>query len=93
MGEPKNIGHLYKVHVHDIFEEIVSNNDTMWPMRQPLNILLKILAAVAKRCTEVNDPKLNAYMMRLALYAVADPNDPNYDADFVNEYIEKHLGL
>lgn len=56
----------------------------------PLQILQNILGEVALRASELNDPKLNALMMRLALYEISDPEQPQYDADFVNTYIEKH---
>ena len=40
----------------------------------PLNIFKNLLAQVAQRATELNDPQLNVLMLSLGLYEVA-PND------------------
>lgn len=39
-------------------------------LKIPLNIFKNILAEVAQRATELNDPELNILMLKLALYEV-----------------------
>jgi hypothetical protein len=39
-------------------------------LKIPINIFKDLLAEVAQRATELNDPELNILMLRLALYEV-----------------------
>lgn len=82
----------WKIHTPNLLQRIA---DIPAPgvLRVPLNLFGKALADVAERATELNDPHLNAFMMQLTLYDVADPNSPNYDPNIVNEIMCKHMQL
>jgi hypothetical protein len=77
----------WKVHAKNLLTEIsqCSGNQIL---SVPINIFGKLLAAVGERAAELNDPKLNMLMCRLAIYTVADPCSPDYDAKAVKR-IEK----
>lgn len=50
----------------------------------PANILRTLLAQVAARAAELNDPVMNALMCRMALYGESDPYDKeNYNPEMV----------
>lgn len=75
---------LWRVNTPGLFQEIVSNPNTAIMLR-PLQITGHLLALVAKRASELNDPQLNALMCRLALYEVCDPNSKEYDEELAEE--------
>ena len=77
----------WKVNTAQLIKEILSNNET-GVLSVPLTIFSRILAEVGERASELNDPKLNALMCRLAIYDVADPYSENYDNELVNSIIE-----
>ena len=77
----------WKVNTAQLIKEILSNNET-GVLSVPLTIFSRILAEVGERASELNDPKLNALMCRLAIYDVADPYSENYDKELVNSIIE-----
>jgi hypothetical protein len=62
----------WKVHTPNMLAEIVGNRG-LEVMAQPLNIFANILAEVATRAAEIDDPALNILMMRLTLYDQVDP--------------------
>jgi hypothetical protein len=62
----------WKVHVPNLLREIL-NNPTTAVLAQPLNIFGNLLAQVASRAIEMDDPALNILMLRLTLYDQADP--------------------
>jgi len=68
----------WKVHTRGLLEEI-STNPQCATLRIPIKILDGLLRQVAKRAIEINDEKLNALMMCLTLYSIADPDSPDYD--------------
>ncbi len=80
----------WRVNTPQLLKEIMENNETQ-PLRMPLTIFADILAEVGERASELNDPKLNALMCRLAVYEVADPYSPEYDRELTNETIEKGM--
>lgn len=84
--ETENLSMLWKVHVHDLFKETLANPEC-YALKIPLKILMDILAQVAQRATEINDKELNKLMMRLSLYAVSDPHDPEYNPEMVSKYL------
>lgn len=84
------LDHLWKVSTVSLLNEVLENKGT-WALRTPLNIFKDILAEVAERATEINDPILNALMLRLSLYEVSNPSSKEYDPSFVNDYIERHI--
>lgn len=80
---------VWKVHVPNLLQEIGNSNPNMWIMAAPLNILSHILQEVGQRCAKIDDPKLNALMCRLSIYAEADPTDENYDPELTKETLAK----
>jgi len=79
----------WKVHTHDLFNEIVTGNKGNDVFKEPLNITLSILRQVAVRATELNDKELNKLMIRLTLYAISDPHDPQYNPKLVEKYLDE----
>lgn len=67
----------------------ILNNPGCQILARPLQIFGCILAEVGERASEINDPKLNALMCRLAIYSISDPYNPEYDKDLSNEIISK----
>lgn len=78
----------WKVNTPQLLKEILVNNETSI-LAKPLSIFGRILAEVGERASELNDPKLNALMCRLAIYEISDPYNPNYNEELTNEVIEK----
>jgi hypothetical protein len=77
----------WRVNTPQLLKEIIGNNETA-VLSKPLAIFGRILAEVGERAAEINDPKLNALMCRLAIYEVSDPYNANYDAELINATIE-----
>lgn len=77
----------WRVNTPQLLKEIIGNNETS-VLSKPLAIFGRILAEVGERASEINDPKLNALMCRLAIYEVSDPYNSNYDAELTNATIE-----
>lgn len=63
-------------------------NPTLSVIRQPINIFGQILHEVATRASELNDPKLNALMVRLTLYEIADPESPEYNKALCDQILD-----
>ena len=80
----------WRVNTPQLLKEIIGNNETA-VLSKPLAIFGRILAEVGERASEINDPKLNALMCRLAIYEVSDPYNSNYDAELTNATIEAGL--
>ena len=83
----KDITLRWKVNTPQLLKEIMSNNG-MSILFQPINIYKDLLAELAERAIELNDPKLNALMCRMALYEESDPYSKDYNAKLTNEVIE-----
>jgi hypothetical protein len=62
-------------------------NPTCAILSKPLMIFAGMLAQVATRASQLNDPLLNALMARLALYEVTDPYSKEYDKDLAKKTI------
>jgi hypothetical protein len=75
---PKIIRMEWKVHTPNLLTEVLQNPGTSM-LRVPMNILGKLLGAVADRAIQLNDPELNKLMVRLTLYAQADPESKLYN--------------
>lgn len=71
-----------------LLKEIL-NNPQCHILAWPLQIFGYILAEVGERAAELNDPKLNALMCRLAIYAISDPYNPEYNKELSNDIISK----
>lgn len=78
----------WKVHTHGLFNEIITNAQTKGAFTIPLNIMLDILRKVAQRAAELNDPKMNQLMIRLSLYSISNPDDPEYNPEEVSKLLE-----
>lgn len=82
----------WKIHTPNMLKETMENGGPGISMlRIPFAIFGKILFQVGERAKELDDPKLNALMLQLTIYTIADPESPDYNGAAVNEYIEKHL--
>ena len=88
----KDITLRWKVNTPQLLKEILCNNE-MAILFQPINIYKDLLLELAERAIELNDPKLNALMCRMALYEVSNPYSKEYDAEITNMVIElgKHF--
>ena len=78
----------WKIHLPNLLKEIMQGS------RQgiygiPILLLRRILAEMAERAIVLNDPQLNDFMCRLALYSVADPESPDYDLKKVHSIQRK----
>lgn len=69
---------IWRVNTPGLLREIGSNN-AMAVMSKPLMIFARILGEVATRASELNDPKLNSLMAKLALYEITNPESKEYD--------------
>lgn len=78
----------WKVHTTELFKDILQNPQCSMHSI-PLKILSNLLAQVAQRATELKDPQLDKLMIRLALYSIADPNDPKYDSEAVARILKE----
>ncbi|MCC6603082.1 MAG: hypothetical protein IT327_07725 [Anaerolineae bacterium] len=78
----------WRVHTQNLLKELVESNEGMGILSKPVTIFGRLLAAVGERAAELNDEKLNALMIRLAIYSVADPGSPDYDPEIVHRYLE-----
>ena len=83
----KNDKLQWRTHTANLLAEIMKNEGTAI-LKIPLNIFLRLLLDVAKRASEINDPQLNALMMRLTLYDVADPVSSEYDPKIVEKTLK-----
>jgi len=68
----------WRVNTAGLLQEI-GNNGSMSVMRKPLMIFSGLLSEVAKRASQLNDPKMNSLMARLALYEITDPYSKEYE--------------
>ena len=84
----KTVNHQIKVNTPWLLEECLNAGQGASALVIPLRSFQAILAQVATRAAEINDPQLNALMMRLALYSVSEPGSPDYDPEFVSNYLD-----
>ncbi len=88
MGNQKEVKMQWRVHTPNLLKEIAQNigkNGTA--VATPLQILAQLLSQVGERAAELNDEKLNALMVRLTIYSVADPESPDFDQDVVDKFL------
>jgi hypothetical protein len=76
----------WKVNTPGLLNEILLNPQCRI-LKRPLQVFANLLGQVGQRAAELNDPQLNALMCRLAIYAIADPNNPDYDAEKLSEIL------
>lgn len=68
----------WKVHTPALLKEVLRNPGA-GILAQPMRIFGDLLGQVAARAIELDDPKLNILMMRLALYDQADPEKHSFE--------------
>ena len=78
---------IWRFNTPEFFREVSNNIPQMSALRAPLVIFRSLLIEVGERAIELNDPKLNALMIRLSLYSISDPYDKDYDPKLVNEIL------
>lgn len=78
---------LWKVNTVGLLKEILNNNPNMAILAHPLQIFSNLLAEVADRVKELNDPRLMALMCRLALFEESDPYSKSYDKEMTEQTI------
>ena len=79
----------WKCHTPKLLDEVLNRNENMAIFSAPFSIFGKILAEVAERASELNDPQLNDLMCRLTLYEIADPYSSEYDPEALKKISEK----
>jgi len=85
------VRHLpWRVNTPGLFQEIVLNPQCAILLR-PLQITGGLLAQVAQRAVELNDPIMNGLMAQLALYEVTDPNSKQYKPRITERLINRGL--
>lgn len=78
----------WRVHTENLLKEITKNmGKNGQAVAVPLQILSNLLYQVGERAIELNDEKLNALMIRLTIYSVADPDSPDFDQSVVDKYL------
>jgi len=79
----------WKVSVVELFKEISANFKHDPQIRIPLQIIQNYLAQIAQRAAEINDFQLNKLMIRLFLYSISDPKDPDYDIEKCQQILKQ----
>lgn len=70
----------WRVNTPAFTKELIEAHPSPGALIGAMNIFRQVLAEVAERASEMNDPVLNALMCRLALYGESDPYDKeNYN--------------
>jgi|SRR6476660_3220313 len=78
----------FKIHTPNFLQEVFNNNPKLGQVfRVPANVLRQYFIQIAKRSSELNDPKLNAIMCQMSLYAISDPEQPEYDQELTMKII------
>jgi len=83
----------FKVHFNNLVTEIATITAAQGKsggneVRMSLLILRKLIAQVAERAAELNDPRMNALMCRLALYSISDPEEKEYNPEVLKKVFE-----
>lgn len=89
--QSQSISVEWKVHTASLLREILKNPGCS-VLAIPLSILGRMLAEVAERAAELNDPQLNILMLRLTLYEQGDPEKFSHE-QIEAEYVEQRLRL
>jgi hypothetical protein len=85
-GPDKGIKVKFRVHTPALLNEILNNPGTS-VLTKPIQIFGHILFELGEVARRINDPELNAMMLRLTIYSAADPESPDYN----EEVVQKHL--
>jgi hypothetical protein len=78
----------FKVHAANLLREAVEGSKAGHAIAIPMQLLIALLAQVGQRAAELNDPKLNALMCRMAIYSISDPHSSDFDKKLTNQIIE-----
>jgi len=81
---------VWRIHLSRMLDQLFDTNK-MGVWVRPIQQLAKIMDEVATRASELNDPKMNALMCRLGLYAISNPDDPEYDPEATRKIIEGEI--
>lgn len=82
----------WRVHTANLLKEILNNPGT-GILSKPLNIFGRLLAEVGEEAARINDPKLNALMLRLSIYSMSCPESPDYDPKETDRIIKEANNL
>ena len=82
----------WRVHTPQLLKDL-STQPGMEIMQIPLGTFGVLLAQVAQRARELNDPVLTSLMCRLTLYTIADPNSADYDEKRLGDILAKAEAL
>lgn len=74
----------WRVNFPQLIKEI-SHNNGVSILAKPLQITMLIMSEIGERAVELNDPKLNLLMLRMAIYEQGDP----YSKAYVPEAFDK----
>lgn len=79
---------VWKLHTPNLLSEILTNKGTeiLWI---PMHLLCNLLGQVAQRAASLHDPELDALMMALTLYSVADPESPDYRPGLIDRHMQR----
>jgi hypothetical protein len=84
-----NYRHLpWRVNTPSLLKQIANSTPGAEIFKSPLQIFGDLLSEVGACAARLNDPELNALMCRLAIYEIADPYNPNYDAKRVDRVLK-----
>lgn len=78
----------WQIHTPNLLRETLATNENA-VLQIPMQIFADTLHAVAERAAELNDDKLNALMIKLTLYSIADGESPDFDPKVVEKYRKK----
>lgn len=78
--------HSFSVNTGGLLKEI-ANCTGQAILVKPIQVLGDLLHAVGERAAEINDLELNALMMKLAIYSVADGYSPDHNPHIVEKTI------
>jgi len=81
---------VWRIHLSRMLDQLFDTNE-MGVWVRPIQQLAKIMDEIATRASELNDPKMNALMCRLGLYAISNPDDPEYDPEATRTIIEGEI--
>jgi hypothetical protein len=81
----------WKVSTSGLMKEILTNVDKKGQsaLRDPILIWVNLIGQVGQRAAQLNDPELNKLMVRLGIYSISDPNDPEYNPELVSKILEE----
>ena len=81
----------WSVHLPALLKEVM-NNPGCAALGVPFRILAGILEKMGERAAVLNDPALNEYMARLALYEVTDPYSKDFDSALRRRVLQRQEG-